>query len=77
MDKEKAQKLSAIFFNKELPVHIVTKDDSWVNGYIYEYESTCIIVDDRYTGTRVIDFDNIEIIEQFTGDLSTLKRREI
>lgn len=74
IDAEKHQKNAAILFNHHLPVHIVTKNHDWYNGYIKEYNGDSILVFDRVEGFTLIHFSEVSVLEQFRGDTSTLKR---
>jgi len=63
-----------VFFDKEIPVHIVTKSDSWINGYITEVSSDFCMVWDRKDGKIPVFFLDIRILETFEGDISSLKK---
>lgn len=76
MDLETKQKILAKFFNEEIPVHIVTWSDSWINGYITAYDGNEVTILDRYDGIVTILISNISIVSEFTGDMNTLKRWE-
>ncbi len=75
MDTELKQK-ARIFFEKNIPVHIITNSDKWLNGYILELSVDFFIILDRYDGEQPIFFSEIEILDKFEGDYSTLKRKE-
>ena len=76
IEVEKHQKTAAILFNHNLPIHVVTKQDDWFNGYIKEYNADSILIFDRVEGYTLLMFEDISILEQFKGDVSTLKRWE-
>ena len=73
-DSGQHQKTAVILFKHDLPVHIVTEDDNWINGWIKEYSGDSILVFDRHDGFRLIKFVDIQILEQFRGEFSSLKR---
>ena len=77
LETGKHQKTAAILYNHGLAVHIVTKNDDWYNGFIHEFNVDCILIFDRIDCLIFVDLCDIEIIEQFRGDLSTLKKVEI
>jgi hypothetical protein len=70
--KQKAQ----IFFDKNIPVHIITNSDKWLNGYITEISADFFIILDRFDGEQPIFFSEIRIFEKFEGDYFTLKRKK-
>ena len=76
MDLETKQKVLAIYFNESIPVHIVTWSDTWINGYILDYNGLEVTILDRYDGKITILISNIAHLSEFTGDFSTLKRSE-
>lgn len=76
MDLGTKQKIVAKFFNEEIPVHIVTWSDSWINGFILEYDGREVTILDRYDGKVSILVENISIVSEFTGDINTLKKVE-
>lgn len=77
-DKAKERKRDAdLFFKNSIPIHIVTKSDSWINGYIIETpeEDFFYVLDRRLGKTKVLyrmikSFDNC--FTEFIGDFSSL-----
>ena len=63
-----------VFFDKEIPVHIVTNSDSWINGFITEVGADFFMVNDRKMGEIPLFFLDIHILETFDGDYSSLPR---
>ena len=74
MEKEQVQRIATLLFNEELPAFITTYSDSWISGYILEFDGLVLVINDRKKGKMIISVDDIRIIKQFTGDLSTLRR---
>lgn len=74
MNKEQGQRIATLLFNEGLPAFIITNKESWINGYILEFDGINLLVNDRKIGKILISIEDIRIIKQFIGDLSTLKR---
>ena len=58
------QKLK-VFSDKNLPIHIKTKKDSWINGYIIEIGSIFCIVEEFKLGRTIIFFDEISELDVY------------
>lgn len=65
-----------VFFERGIPIHVVTKSDSWINGFIKEISSDFCIVIDRKEGERLLFFNEIEKLEIFDGDYDSLPKVE-
>ena len=62
------------FLKDNIPAHIVTKDGSWLNGYIVKVYSDYFDFLDRKKGKIPIFFIDIELFEFFNGDMNSLKK---
>lgn len=63
-----------MFFDLGTPVHIVTLEDTWLNGYIVEVSDDYFIVLDRKDGKIPVLYDTVRLFDFFVGDLGTLKK---
>ena len=74
MNKDKA----TTFFKFNLPVHIITKKEEWLNGYMLEVNQTYLVVLDRVEKKgKPVFYTDIKEIEEFKGDYSTLVKEEV
>lgn len=71
------KKRAALFLEKNIAVHIVTKSDSWFNGYILKVYDDYFDILDREDGAVPVFFADIHILELYQGDLSRLKKIEV
>lgn len=60
----------------DVPIHIVSNDDSWYNGYIIEVYDDYFTILDRYKGKLPVFYADIRVLEYFRGDFDTLKKPE-
>lgn len=65
MDDDYEQRLS-VFLKKEIPVHITTKNGTWVNGYVKEVGDSFAIVDEFKYGKTIVFFSEIHLLESYT-----------
>ena len=79
MDKEIDKiKIRIEFYEKaEVPVHIVTESDEWINGYILAFYDDYVCILDRVEGKKDIFYVDIRRLAPFTGDYATLKKKDI
>ncbi len=71
------KKRAEVYFNSQTPCHIVTKNDSWVNGFIVEEPNDYFfIVLDRVSGVEKIHYIDIMVFEEFVGDIDRLNKKE-
>ena len=49
---EELRRKVEVYFDKHIPIHIITNKDSWINGYIVEVSSDFFIVDDDLVGRK-------------------------
>lgn len=76
MEMEEVKRKIQVFFDKDIPIHIVTKSDSWINGFITEVGAEFFMVNDRKMGNMPLFFSDIRILETFDGDYSSLPKGE-
>lgn len=68
MDMGNEFKIKAdIFSLKNIPVHVVTKQNDWYNGYIKEVSPKFIIIKDRKHGESLLFYKDIFVLEQYRG----------
>lgn len=75
MDDEEKKKRIDLFFDRQIPVHIITQTGKWVNGYVKEISSEFIIINDRVRGEQLVFFNEMFKIEQFNGDISRFNNK--
>jgi hypothetical protein len=75
-DLDKIKKRAKVFLELDTPVHIVTKDDTWINGYIVSVYDDYFVVLDRVDGEIPIFYADVDKFNFFTGDVTTLKKIE-
>jgi hypothetical protein len=73
-EMETIKKKVKLYHNGDVPIHVVTNSDSWVNGYILNVYDDYFEVFDRHDGKVPIFYADVGLIEFFRGDYSTLKR---
>jgi hypothetical protein len=66
-----------VMFDLNSPVHIITKDNTWLNGYILSMNDDYFLLLDRKDGEIPIFYADVTKFEFFTGDVSTLKKKEV
>jgi hypothetical protein len=66
-----------VMFDLNSPVHIITKDETWLNGYILSMNDDYFLLLDRKDGEIPIFYVDVTKFEFFTGDVSTLKKKEV
>lgn len=60
--KEQAQ----IYFEKQIPVHILKKDGIWYNGKIVDVGTTFFFIDDFEEGRKLVFFCELKMdIQEF------------
>lgn len=74
IEMEKLKKRVKIFYDENMPTHIVTKQLDWWNGYIIEVLDDHIIFLDRIRGRVPIIYEDIVEFDFFKGNMSTLKK---
>lgn len=67
---------ASVFAKDKIAIHIVTKQNSWLNGYVLDIYDDYFYILDREDGRVPVFFADIRILELFTGDESTLKKLE-
>lgn len=75
MEKEKimqTKKRLKVFLNNELPIHLITKQDSWMNGYVLDMDDDFFRVFDRVDGVLLVLYSDVRKLDQFTGNTNTL-----
>lgn len=60
---------SKVFFEKQIPVHIVVKNGEWSNGYIKEVGSNFLILEEFKKGKIIIFFAEVTSIESYTREI--------
>jgi hypothetical protein len=73
-DLEKIKKRIDLYELGNIPIHIVTHDDSWLNGFIVKVYDDYFEMIDRVKGQLPIFFADIRILEFFRGDAGLLKQ---
>lgn len=63
-----------IFLKDNIPAHIVSKENSWFNGYVLEIFEEHFFFLDRVEGKVPIFFVDVRIFDFFEGDFRTLKK---
>ena len=75
METEQVKRKAQVFFEKKIPVHIVTNSDSWINGFITYLGSDFIMILDRIDKQEIpVFFIDIHIFETFEGDYNSLPK---
>ena len=70
--KRKAQ----VFLDRETPVHISDKTDSWHNGFIKEISADFLVLDEFKFGEQVIFFSEIVKFESYTKEVKDDSKME-
>lgn len=71
---ELIKKRAEIFLEKDIPIHIVLKDDIWLNGYIIKIYDDYFDFVDRKLGEMPIFFVDVHSMDFFRGDIDSLSR---
>lgn len=69
MENDYEQKLR-VFKDKEIPVHIKTHSDKWVNGFVKEVGSDFVIIEEFKYGEYLVFFREIFTLETYTKEVS-------
>ena len=64
MENDYYEKLR-LFLQNNLPVHIKTKKDSWINGHVLEVGSVFCIINEFKLGRLLVFFDEIYELESY------------
>jgi hypothetical protein len=71
---ERLKKRIDFYLKGNIPIHIVTETDEWINGYIINFYDDYVSVLDRYKGEMNIFYVDIRKLDYFKGDYETLKK---
>lgn len=76
MNEDDIKKRVKVFMDKDIPAHIILKDNTWLNGYIVEVSDEFFMFLERKQGILPVFYIDVRLFEFFIGDMSTLKRKE-
>ena len=66
-----------IYFKQNIPIHINTTSDKWLNGYIIEIGSTFAILDEFRYGRTLVFFQEIKVLDAYTKEAKIKDRVKI
>lgn len=75
-DIEMIKKRIQVLHKDDIPTHIVTKNNEWYNGYIVLLYDDYMSFMDRIKGILPIFYVDIDKLEFFKGDISSLKKKD-
>jgi hypothetical protein len=75
IDEENKKKIET-FFKEEMPVHIVTHNNRWINGYIKEIKPDFFVLEEFKTGRLLIFFSEIWSLESYREIIKDKEKKE-
>ena len=66
--EDKFRNRAIAYYNSKTPCHIVTEQDSWINGYISEKPNEFFFIVLDKEGQVKVHYIDIRIFEEYVGD---------
>ena len=73
---ERLRKKAEVFQKDNIPLHVTTNSDTWLNGYVVKVYDDYFILLDREDGEVPVFYVDIRVFDFYKGDIERLKKVE-